>query len=66
MKKYNKILSEVLEKITPKKENLEVISKKLNETLGKIKENIKSKKIKADIFIGGSFAKGTVIKKRKI
>jgi len=62
-KKINLILKEVLEKIKPPKEDLNFIETNLNEFLKEIKKRIKKNKLKAEIFIGGSFAKGTVISK---
>ena len=57
------ILSEILEKIEPNSEDINNIKEKLKEFLDSFKKNIKNKKIKAEIFIGGSFAKNTIIKK---
>ena len=62
-KNINSVLKEVLEKIKPPKEDLEIIKKSLREFLEKFEKNLKSLKINADVFIGGSFAKKTVIKK---
>jgi len=59
----NSILKEVLKKIEPPKEDLKFIGACIKETLGKIKKNISKDKIKAEVFIGGSFAKDTLIKK---
>lgn len=61
--KINSILKEVLEKIKPPKEDLNFIDSSMKEFLRDLKKRIKNKKIKADIFIGGSFAKETVILK---
>ena len=63
MKKYDSIFKEVLEKIEPPKETTKFINNALNEFLKKINKKIKSSRIDAEIFIGGSFAKKTVIKK---
>src|SRR4030042_386223 len=65
LKKVNSILKEVLEKIEPSKEDLKLIDDSLREILKRIKEGLKKQKIKAEVFIGGSFAKNTVIKKDK-
>ena len=64
-KNTNSILQEVLQKIQPPKEELEEIEKSLEKFMKKISSNIKSQKIDAEIFIGGSFAKNTLIKKNK-
>lgn len=61
--KNNKIFKEVLEKIKPSKEELKFINSSLSDFLKKVNKKIKVKKLKAEIFIGGSFAKNTLIKK---
>lgn len=60
-----KILKEVLEKVRPPKKDLEFIDKSLKEFIKKVEERKKRFKIDAEIFIGGSYAKRTLIKKRK-
>ncbi len=60
MKKTNLILEKVLKNVEPEKEKIEHLEKVLKVFLNQIK-----KKIKAEIFIGGSFAKKTLIKKDK-
>ena len=62
-KKINSILSEVLERIESSKEDLKLIDDSLKDFLERIKKKIKSLRINAEVFVGGSFAKGTVIKK---
>ena len=62
-KNMNQILREVLEKIDPSKEDLKLIDNSMKDILGKVKSNISKQKIKAEVFVGGSFAKGTLIKK---
>ena len=62
-KKINSILTEVLEKVEPPKEELKVINENLEDFLEKVKKRIKVLKINAEVFVGGSFAKNTVIKK---
>lgn len=62
-KKEQNILSEILEKSKPSQEDLKHIKKNVNIFCENIKRNIKKYKINAEIFVGGSFAKGTVIKK---
>lgn len=63
MKKINSVLNEVLQKIRPDKEEINFLQKELNKFL--IYFNSKSKKLKidAEIFVGGSFAKKTMMKK---
>jgi tRNA nucleotidyltransferase (CCA-adding enzyme) len=63
VKRTESILKEVLEKIEPQKEELNEIENELNIFLKKIKQEIKKSGIKAEIFVGGSFAKKTLIKK---
>ena len=63
MKKINSILTEVLEKIKTPKEDLEFIEVNLKEFLKEVRKRIKKNKINAELFVGGSFAKGTVILK---
>lgn len=64
-KKINSILKEVLKKVEPSKEDLEIIENSLKEFKVKFEKRLKSLKIDAELFIGGSFAKKTVIKKDK-
>lgn len=63
MKNSKNILKEVLEKSKPSEEDLDYIKKNVNIFSQNIKKNLKKFKIDAEIFVGGSFAKGTVIKK---
>lgn len=63
MKKNEKILKEVLDKCNPSEKELKEIKKEVNLFCETLKKNIKKSNINAEIFIGGSFAKGTVIKK---
>jgi len=51
--------------INPAKEEISEIRKAAEEVSEKLKEAVKKEKIDADIFIGGSFAKGTLVKKEK-
>ncbi|MFH1585267.1 MAG: nucleotidyltransferase domain-containing protein [archaeon] len=59
----NSILKQVLEKVKPEKEELELITGFLDKFLKEIEKRVKALKIDAEIFVGGSFAKDTVIKK---
>lgn len=63
MKKIDSILKLVLEKINPSKEELTIIKNSLKEFVEKFEKELKKKKIDAEIFVGGSFAKNTLIKK---
>src|SRR3989339_6977 len=62
-KKINQILNQVLIQVEPSKEDLKLIDTSLKDFLKKFNQNLKKLKIKAEVFIGGSFAKKTVIKK---
>ena len=62
-KKINSILAEVLERVEPSQEELKVINESLEDFLEKVEKRIKVLKINAEVFVGGSFAKNTVIKK---
>ena len=59
------LMKEVLKKVEPSKEDLELIENSLKDFLEKFEKRLKALKINAEIFIGGSFAKKTVIKKDK-
>lgn len=65
MKKVDSILREVLIGVTPQKEEISFIKKSLEEFLRKLKKKISQMKIDAEIFVGGSYAKRTLIKKDK-
>ena len=62
-KAMNRILKEALEKVDPPKEDLDFIDASLKNLLEILKKEIKKLKIKTEIFVGGSFAKKTMIKK---
>ncbi len=60
MKKINEILKEVLIKVNPSKEELNHIDKFLKIFISKLNGKLKGN---AEVFVGGSFAKRTMIKK---
>lgn len=60
MKKINEILEEVLIKVNPSKEELNHIDKFLKNFISKLEGKLKNN---AEVFVGGSFAKRTMIKK---
>lgn len=64
-KNFRKIFNEVLKNIDLSNENSEKIKIKLNLFLEKLKKEINRKRILVEEFVGGSFAKGTMIKKEK-
>lgn len=57
------VLTNVLEKIKPSESEIKEIGFLVQENLNQIKKKINSLNIKVDIFLGGSFAKNTFIKK---
>lgn len=63
-KKLDLVLNEVLKDITIPKENLDLMKEKLKEFEEKINLRLKKLKIDAELFVGGSFAKNTLIKKK--
>jgi tRNA nucleotidyltransferase (CCA-adding enzyme) len=63
MKKTDSVLKVALEKVRPEEENIKIIEEKLFEFLKKFRDKVKAAKISAEAFVGGSFAKGTVMKK---
>ncbi|MCK9568205.1 nucleotidyltransferase domain-containing protein [Candidatus Pacearchaeota archaeon] len=65
MKKNNEILKEVLKEINPHEEEVNSIWKIVKEFKVLAEKKIKKNKIDAEIFVGGSFAKNTMIKKGK-
>ncbi|MGD9275975.1 MAG: nucleotidyltransferase domain-containing protein [Candidatus Pacearchaeota archaeon] len=64
-KKTKLILDEVLEKINPSASELKEIKNSLDEFLEFVKKRLKKLNIDAEVFVGGSFAKKTIIKKNK-
>ncbi len=64
-KSIKKVLQEQLSLIKPPEEVEERIEEVADEFCVELKEKINAKKIKADVFIGGSVAKGTIIKKHQ-
>lgn len=64
-KKIKEVLEQVLKKINPSKEEIEEMGEELDNFLDSLKSKIKKSKIQAEIFVGGSFAKNTLIKKEK-
>lgn len=59
------VILEQLKNIIPSKEEFNRLEQGTKEVIKTIKFNINKLKIKADVFIGGSFAKNTLIKKDK-
>lgn len=63
LKKIERIFSEQLKFIKPPEETLRKINKLADEYCNFINEKLKNNSINAEVFIGGSLAKGTLIKK---
>lgn len=61
----DKILKEEIELIKPSRETLKEINQTDKEFCKHLLSKLKGRKIKADVFIGGSLAKGTLTKKKK-
>ncbi len=61
--KTDSLFQEVLEKINPSVKDQTIIKKSLDLFLRKLELKKRKNKIKASIFVGGSFAKNTLIKK---
>jgi len=62
-KNINSLLKEVLEEVRPSKKELQDIKDSLEKFTEEIRKKLKIRKIDAEIFIGGSFAKKTMIRK---
>ncbi|MBS3079843.1 nucleotidyltransferase domain-containing protein [Candidatus Pacearchaeota archaeon] len=62
-KKTEKIFNEQLQLIKPSEEMLRKINKTSDEFCRKINDNLIKNEIKADVFLGGSVAKGTLVHK---
>jgi len=62
-KRVDQILNQVLEKIRPPKEDLDFIDENLKRFLKEVHNQIVKLGISVEVFVGGSFAKRTVIKK---
>ncbi len=63
IRNVNSVLKEVLQRVEPSEEELKIIEDSLHEFLDQLNKRLKASKINAEIFLGGSFAKGTIIKK---
>ena len=62
-KNVNLILKGVLENISPSKDELESMKRVVDDFKNSIDKRIKELKIDAEVFVGGSFAKKTIIRK---
>ncbi|MBI2044108.1 hypothetical protein HYT24_01970 [Candidatus Pacearchaeota archaeon] len=59
------ILKEVVEEFKPGESEIKEIDEKLKAFLSKVKEEIKKSKIKAEVFVGGSYPKRTMMKSKE-
>lgn len=59
----NSVLKKVLEKIEPSEKELKFIDNSLETFLEKLQKNVKKSGLDLNIFVGGSYAKGTMIKR---
>ena len=64
-RKTGEILRKVLGKITPTKKEMDSMKEAVSEFKKRVEKRIRELKIKAVVFIGGSFAKKTMISKEK-
>jgi len=62
-KKINLVLKDALEKVNPTEETINYITEEVNNFKKSIKKRIDKLNIDVEIFVGGSFAKKTVVKK---
>ena len=60
-----RLLQEQLKIISPSDKELKEINQKTKQLISIINKNLKNKKIRAEVFVGGSSAKNTLIKKNK-
>ncbi|MBS3071131.1 nucleotidyltransferase domain-containing protein [Candidatus Pacearchaeota archaeon] len=64
-KKTNSILKEVLSEAKPNKNEIKEIANRFKDFKVKLLEKIKKLKVHVEIFVGGSFAKKTLIRKKE-
>ena len=64
-KKMDLVLEEALGRVNPSEDKIKEISESLESFLVKINSRIKNLKIDAEIFVGGSYAKNTLVRKDK-
>ncbi len=62
--KFSSILNKEISKIKPGGGETEEIEKETGKIISELEKNLKKRKINAEVFIGGSMAKGTMIKKK--
>ena len=62
-RKINEILEQVLKNVKPEENEIDEIRSSLDKILEILKKKLLALKIDAELFVGGSFAKNTLIKK---
>ncbi len=65
MDKTKEVLKEQIKKVKPEKRIIDKINAVFEKFINELNKKIKAKKISAEIFIGGSIAKNTLVKKDK-
>ena len=65
MEKIKEVLKEQISLLKPTEEETKKIKQETAEFIGRLEKQIRKKKIKAEVFIGGSLAKSTLVKKDK-
>jgi len=65
VKNYNEILKDEIKKIKPSYREISEIKEQTKKFIVSINQLLKKYKINAELFIGGSLAKGTLIRKKK-
>jgi tRNA nucleotidyltransferase (CCA-adding enzyme) len=63
--KLKKVISDQIKLLKPEEDSLKFLSKISKELISNIRNELKKSKIEADVFLGGSFAKNTLIKSDK-
>lgn len=61
--KFDSVLKKVLNEIKPSEEEVKLIDKETRNFVSDFRKLLKSKKINAEVFVGGSYAKDTMVKK---
>ncbi len=59
----NKILKQQIELVKPDEEIMKSLIRRTGSIVGLLEEDIKKLNVSADVFVGGSFAKGSLVKK---
>lgn len=63
MAKYDSVLKKVLKEIEPTSDEVQLIDKETKNFVSEFRKILKAKKIVAEVFVGGSYAKKTLVKK---